>query len=346
MAKVDAVLLRTFPYDYDPAFFYFTQLPVHFLSNNFLFLSPGKKPLLVRTVLDPEVKSKLLRVKTVKRRKQMISMLKRELHGKRIGLNMSLYPAASLKELRRELPKKRFVDVSEQLSAIRAVKSRAEIAKIAKAVKITEKALHHMPEIFRKGMTEKQLALELEFLLRKKSNDEIAFPSVVANARNSAFPHHVPGSKKIRKGILLIDCGARYKGYCADLTRVFSVGKPSQRQNLLYKTVFEAKQLAALLAVERAKAPAVFEQVSSFLKKRTGKAMIHGLGHGIGLKAHDAPAGFLAGSSDSLKAGMVLTIEPAVYLKGFGIRIEDNIVVQGSRCRQLSAAPKHLIEIR
>ena len=345
LAKVDGILLRTLPQDFDAGFFYFTKLPVGFLSNNFLFLSKTKKPLLVRTVLDPEVKSRILRVKSVKKRDEMKSLLKRELKGEKVGLNMSLYSVAALKRLKKALPGKRFVDISQQLEKVREVKESWEIQRIERAAKTTDKVLHKILDSFRRGMTEKQLALNLEFALRKATGENVAFPPIVANARNAAFPHHVPSDRKIKKGLLLIDCGARFKGYCGDLTRVFSVGRASAREKALYETVFQAKQLGQDLCVEGCSASDVFNDVSKFLKKNAGQALVHGLGHGLGLKAHDAPSGFLQESKDVLKKNMVLTVEPGVYLRSLGIRIEDDVVVGKHKFRALSRAPKELISL-
>ncbi|MAG21694.1 MAG: hypothetical protein CL943_00110 [Candidatus Diapherotrites archaeon] len=343
--KVDAIALRTFPNNPDASFPYFSGLPSGFLTNNFLLLGKKKKPLVVRTVLDPEVKGKKLRIKTVKKRKEMESLLKKELKGKKIGVNKSIYTISSFKALQKALPKKRFVDISEQLMETRNIKSNAEIEKIAKAAKITEKVLRKVPRLFRKGITEKQLALKIEILLREQTGESLAFPVIVANGRNSTFPHHVPSDKKIRKGLILIDCGARYKGYCGDLTRMFSVGRPTKQEQKVYSAVFEAKKIGEELSVEGASASQIFKKVSSFLKKSTGQKLVHGLGHGLGLETHDAPCGFLPDSKTVLGRNMVLTVEPAVYLKGFGIRIEDDIVVKTGKCRKLSNAPKALISL-
>jgi len=342
---VDAIILRTFPENPEPAFYYFSGIPFGAFENNLLLLRRNKKPLLVRSVLDPEVTSAGLHVRTVKKRQHVEKLLGNELAGKKIGLNKESYPIASFNRLRRTLSGKRLVDVSGHLRDIRAVKKPWELERISKAVKITEKVLSQVPGIFKKGMTEKQLALELEFMLREKSGEGLAFPLIVASGRNSAFPHHMPVARKIGRGILLIDAGARFRGYCADLTRTFCVGKPSAQEKKFYNAVFEAKFLGEELSLEGVKAVEVFAKASLFLKKHTGKSLVHGLGHGLGIAVHDSPKGFLAESKDVLERNMVLTVEPAVYTKRFGIRIEDDIVVQKGRCRKLSNAPKALIAL-
>jgi Xaa-Pro aminopeptidase len=334
-ANVDAVILKTSPSCVDPGFFYFSGILPGVLNNNAILLSARKKPLLLRTVLDTKINVEGLRIKTVKRRKQVEETLNKELSGKRIGINEQRYTVDSLKRLKKSLPGKRFVDISKYLSQAREIKEPWEISRISKAAKITEKALNELSQIFKKGITERQLALKLEFLLRERSKDDVAFSPIVANARNSSFPHHFPSERKIKKGVVLVDCGAKVKGYCADLTRMFSVGKPSKKESALYETV-----------VEGAIPCNVFKQVSDFLKRNAGQALIHGLGHGLGMETHDSPPGFLRDIKQPLKAGMVLTVEPAVYGKGFGVRIEDDIVVGKRKCKALSTAPKQLIPLR
>ena len=222
---------------------------------------------------------------------------------------------------------------------MRSIKAGEEIASISKACKTAQKASNSIPAIFRKGMTEKQLALEIEILLREKGENVLPFPPIVASGKNAGFPHHVPGKQKIRKGLLLLDFGAYYKNYCSDISRVFCIGKPSKKQKQLYASVFAAKQFGQALCKPKASFSQVFEQVSKFLKKETGFRLVHGLGHGLGVEAHDFPAGFLQGNREKLKPGMVLTIEPGIYGRFGGIRIEDNVVVTAKGCRPLTKAP-------
>ncbi|MBN1941133.1 MAG: M24 family metallopeptidase, partial [Candidatus Diapherotrites archaeon] len=234
---------------------------------------------------------------------------------------------------------------SKALAKARETKTREEISKIQKAVKISEKAINSLPRYFRRGMTEKQLALKLESILRAQGDNELAFPSIVASAKNSAIPHHVTSNTKIRNGLLLIDFGAKYKNYCADLTRVFCVGRATKQQKELYEKVYSAKEFAQELCKPNAKCEEIFSETSKLLKRTTRKPLMHGLGHGLGLQVHDFPSGFLEKSKDVLRESMVLTVEPGIYGKFGGIRIEDDALITRNGAKLLSRAPRKMIEL-
>lgn len=341
-----AVLLRSSDSMPDSSLRYFTGLGRHFLSSNALILKPAKKPLLLKSVLEPKVSVSGLRALNIDRRKQFRKIVKSELKGvKKLGLNKPLYTLQAMRELKKITGKRKLVDVSKNISSLRAIKSGEEISRIAIACKIAEKAADAIPDIFRKGMTEKQLGLRIEVLLREKGDDVLPFPVIVASAKNSAFPHNVPAGKRISKGLLLLDFGACHKGYCSDITRVFSVGQPSRKQKELYAGVFATKQFSQSLVTPGAVYGDVFRKAEQFLKKRTGFKLIHGLGHGLGVDAHDFPTGFLSGNREKMQKNSVLTVEPGIYGKFGGIRIEDDIVVAKKDCRPLTNAPEELLTL-
>jgi len=344
--NADAVLLRTNDAFPDSSLSYFTGLPKPFLSGNILILRPGKTPVLLKSILEPKISVPGLSVKRIDRKKQLAQTLKTALKGtRRLAVNRPFYTSASLRDLKKLSGRKKLVDVSKRISAMRTIKSDSEISSISKACKIAQKVSEAVPAIFRKGMTEKQLALEIEFLLREKGENFIPFPVIAASGKNAAFPHHVPLKKKISRGLLLLDFGACYKNYCSDVTRVFSVGKPSKRQVALYASVFAAKQFAQSLIRPGTSQAQVFKQADAFLKKETGLKLIHGLGHGLGVDVHDFPAGFLKENRQKLEKGMVLTVEPGLYGKFGGIRVEDDIVVTAKGCKPFTRAPAELIRL-
>ena len=238
--------------------------------------------------------------------------------------------------------KKKLVDVSKQIALVRAIKSGEELACLEKAAKIAEKVAAAIPGIFKKGITEKKLGLEIEIMLREKGDNLLPFPVIVASDRNSSFPHNVLTDKRITRGLLLFDFGAYFKGYCSDITRVFSVGKATEKQRHLYAGVFSAKQFAQRMVKPGIALGKVFDEADSFLKKETGMKLIHGLGHGLGIDAHDFPSGFLHDNKEKLQKDMVLTVEPGIYGKFGGIRIEDDVVVTANGCRPLTKAPAGL----
>lgn len=345
--NAEAVLLKTSDRMPDSNVRYFTGLQKHFLSSNVLILKPGQRPLLLKSVLEPKISVKGLHVKRIDKGKQFKTVAKKELSGvKRLGINRLLYTSLGLRELRKITGKKKLVDVSKQIASLRAIKSEGELNCLAKSCKIAEKVASAIPGLFRKGMSEKRLGLEIEIMLREKGDNALPFPVIVASGKNSAFPHNVLTGKKITKGLLLFDFGAYFKGYSSDVTRVFSVGKPTKRQQHLYAKVFAAKQFGQALIKPGSVSGKVFDKVNHFLKKETGIKLIHGLGHGLGIDAHDFPSGFLHGNREKLQKNMVLTVEPGVYGRFGGIRIEDDVVVTAKGCRLLTKAPAELTQIR
>lgn len=329
----------------EPYFYYFTSLPLNQLKGSAIILKKGKKPLIAINVLEYNSvkKNSEFKAKKIKSRKEFVKILQKELTEKKIGINYAEHSPASLARLRRKLNGKKLLSVSKELKKLRETKTKSERKKIKKAVKITENTLKKVPELFEKKMSEKELAQKLEIKAMEKNTKPNAFPIVVASAKNTANPHHITSNKKIGNGFLLIDFGIRFQNYCSDLTRTYYVGKASEKEKELYKTVFEAKQLAEKKAKPGVNAFTLFNSVNSFLQKK-GFELIHSLGHGIGLQAHDFPPGINKKSHCTLKEKMCLALEPAVYGEFGGIRIEDNYVIKNG-LKQISKAPRELIEL-
>ncbi len=332
----------------DPNFYYFSQLPAEHFAGNVLILRKGAKPLLLTTrfySLPADAKKHLV-ARQVANRKHSLKILRRNLAGKRIGLNYGFVTKNAFTDLKKQLKGKKFFDASKQMAALREIKTETELRKIKKAVKITEQVMGSIPAIFRKGISERQLANAIEMRLREKADNVVAFPPIVASAANGAVPHHLPGEKKISKGFLLVDAGCRYKNYCADLSRTFFVGKAGEREKQLYESVFSVQQKAIDSMKPNARCSEIFLKAKKMLQKETGFQLIHGLGHGLGVEAHDEPNGFTENSAGRLLPGMVLTVEPAVYGKFGGIRIEDDIVIAKKGAVRLSKAQSRLVELR
>lgn len=329
-----------------PYFHYFTSLPLNQFQGNALLLRKGKKPLVASTFLEYDLVKKISGLNAVKieKKRDFIELVKKEMPKKKIGVNYSEHSIASLARLKRKLKRKKLVNVSKELQKLRETKTREEIKKISRAVKITERAIESIPSIFKKGMSERELALKLEFKILESKAGATSFPIIVASGRRSAIPHYITSNKKIRKGFLLVDFGARYKNYCADLSRTFFVGKAGKKEKEAYEIVYDAKIEAEEKAKPRVKAAVLFNATDSVLKK-AGFKMVHALGHGIGLQDHDFPAGISKKSNWKLKERMCIAIEPAVYGKFGGVRIEDNYLIERNSCKNLSIAPRELIEI-
>ena len=231
------------------------------------------------------------------------------------------------------------------VEALRQVKDPGEIAAIAAAVELTDRAYEHAVGLLRPGITEKQVAWEIDKYMREHGAEGVAFEPAVAAGPNSAVPHHSSTDRPIGEGEpVWIDCGARLSGYCGDLTRSFCLGRADARFQEVYDLVLRA-QLAAeaglragLTGVE---GDALAREVIA--AAGYGESFGHSLGHGIGLAVHEAPRVSRMGV-EVLAAGMVTSVEPGVYIPGWGgVRIEDVAVVEEGGIRVLTRAPKQSI---
>lgn len=225
---------------------------------------------------------------------------------------------------------------------LRAVKSPAELNLIRRAVATSDAVIAALAKILRPGMTEKQLAWEVEAFMHAHGADDVAFPVIAAGGPNAAMPHAVPSERTIVPGEpLTLDLGARVQGYCSDLTRTVCIGQPDARFREIYGIVLKAQEAAeagikaGMLGKD---ADALARQVIT--DAGYGDAFGHGMGHGVGLDVHERPSAG-ARSEDRLEPGMVVTVEPGIYLPGWGgVRIEDLVVMTENGVEILSRATK------
>ncbi len=237
--------------------------------------------------------------------------------------------------------------LSDLLEQMRIVKSEEEIAKIEAAQRIAEAAFSKLTSSIRVGMTEKQVASVLNFYMMDLGADGISFDTIAASGLNSACPHAVPTDKPIQNGeFLTLDFGAVVDGYHSDMTRTVAIGRPDEEMKNVYNAVWGANT-DALKAVRPDITGKLLDNVARSTLEAWGyeKYFTHGLGHGVGLEIHEAPA-VSSKSHATLHEGMVITIEPGIYIPGkYGVRIEDMAVVTADGCINLTKAPKTLIYI-
>ena len=224
------------------------------------------------------------------------------------------------------------------VEGLRAVKTAAEIATIRSAVRLGCDSLSAAVASIRHGMSESELAAVLEYEIRGRGA-VTSFETIVAFGSNASSPHHKSGTRKLRKNdFILIDFGVKYKGYCSDLTRCFIVGKPSSAAyyRKVYETVEQARRAAVAAVRPNVAAAEIDAAARAVFHACKLPSYDHGTGHGLGLKVHEKPV-ISATSKDTLREGMIFTIEPGVYMPGrLGIRIEDDILVTPSGARVLS----------
>ncbi len=260
--------------------------------------------------------------------------------------------------LEASMPYGRFKFISEQfvgsvrivdhlVEELRQIKEPAELERIEAAARLTDRAFDYVLGLVGPGMTEREIALELEFFMRRNGSDGIAFCPIVASGPNAAKPHAGVSDRVVGTGeFLKLDFGARIAGYCSDMTRTLVIGTATDRQRDIYSAVLEANRAGVAAVKSGVPGKDVDGVARRVLEARGfGENFTHGLGHGVGLDIHERPTlGRL--SHDSLRTGAVVTIEPGVYIPGFGgVRIEDLVAVEETEGRVLSTAPRELIEI-
>jgi len=236
----------------------------------------------------------------------------------------------------------RLVPVDGLVESLRAVKEPEEIEFITKAAEISDSALNYIEDRIRVGMTEMEVAWEIEKFMREQGSQAVPFDIIVASGRNAALPHAKPSQRAIGSGEpLVIDIGARCGGYSSDLSRTICLGSPEAIFNKIYDIVLGA-QLAVMAMIKEGMSGGEVDQLARTVIEETGygKAFGHGLGHGIGLASHESPR-LGPNSSDQLTNGMVFTIEPGIYLTDWGgVRIEDLVVMEDGKIRIISKARK------
>jgi len=256
-------------------------------------------------------------------------------------ITLSLYQRLS-DILKRESPRLKLVAINDLVENLRAVKEPGEIASITEAAATADAAMKYIADILDIGMTEQQIAWEVEKFIREKSGEPLSFETIVAAGPNAALPHSTPSPRPIQEGEpIIIDMGARSGGYASDISRTFCLGNPDDRFTEVYNAVLAA-QLAAIDGIREGITGHQVDRIARAVIEKSGygEAFGHGLGHGIGLAVHEAPR-LGPDSEERLSSGVVFTIEPGIYLSGWGgVRIEDLLVLDNGTARVLSQADK------
>ena len=241
-----------------------------------------------------------------------------------------------------------FENIGDTIEVIRQVKDADEIAKMQKAQDITDKAFSHVLSVMNRNMTELDVAVELEYAMRKNGASAFAFDTISVSGDASALPHGTPRNVKLRDGFLTMDFGAKFDGYCSDMTRTIVIGKPDEDIKKLYNTVLKA-QLAALdylkAGADCGEADKIARDIIDSFDEYRG-AFGHSLGHSVGLFIHESPRLYSRGFGRKLRVGEILTVEPGIYLFGkYGCRIEDMVAITENGIHNFTHSTKELIVI-
>lgn len=251
---------------------------------------------------------------------------------------------ATHRQLSEEMEGVTLVPLEGLIDPLRRVKTPSEIAKIRAACGIADACFDHVLRLMQPGVTEYDIAMEIDFYIRRQKA-KVAFETIAVSGERTSRPHGTPSERKLEKGdFVTMDFGARVDGYCSDLTRTVVILEADDRQREVYHAVLDA-QLRALDAIRPGVPAKDVDAIAraALAEKGLDKHFGHGLGHGLGAEVHDV--GRMSPSSDDLlEEGQVWTVEPGVYIPGFGgVRIEDDIVVTSDGCEVLTKSPKELL---
>ena len=261
-----------------------------------------------------------------------------------VGFEENYVTYAKYKEYMHKFKINSLVETENIIEQQRMIKDKEELKNIRKACEITDKAFEYICKFIKKGMTERQIAAELESYMLKLGANDIAFDTIIASGENSSMPHAIPTERKIQSNdIILMDFGCKYNGYCSDMTRTIFVEGITEVEKNIYNLVLENQEKVLKEIKEDANARVLTLMVESDLKVKN-YTLDHSLGHGVGLEIHEIP--FIGKKDYLLKENMVITNEPGVYIPGiFGVRIEDTVLVEKQFCERLTKSSKEIIII-
>lgn len=270
----------------------------------------------------------------------------KKLKETRIGYEEDKMTVGEYKKIWRKLaPNQDYIRLQKTVDTPRRVKDADEIKKIAEAEKIGDMAFEYILPRIKAGRTELEIALELEFFMKKQGASSLSFETIAASGKRSAMPHGAASGKVLEKGdFITLDFGCVFEGYCSDMTRTVVLGQPSEKQKEIYNIVLSAQKAAIDEIAKGKRCDAVDNAARQIITDAGyGENFGHGLGHSVGIEIHEMPS-FSPKCHDILEDGEVITVEPGIYIEDFGgVRIEDLIVVDGEKAKNLTSSPKELI---
>ncbi len=265
----------------------------------------------------------------------------RELYYEDLSLSCAAYRRMS------EMYSVPLMPLGDMMQTLRMKKDKDELAAIAEAQSLTDRAYSHLLEVMTPSMTEIEVALELEFFMRRHGAEGVSFDTISVSGALSSLPHGRGMARPLQRGFLTVDFGAKVKGYCADMTRTVCIGRADDEMKRLYGTVLAAQE-AGLSAIRAGASCRGVDNAARSLIEGAGYhgAFGHGLGHGVGMEVHEKPRLSPMAANERLEAGMVVTVEPGIYLEGrYGCRIEDMVAVTEDGYENFTQSSKEFVEL-
>ena len=296
-------------------------------------------------------KSKDLHIKIIRERNEIIEAAKKLLSKcQKVGFEEESLTFSEYKVFKKTVPfGAKLVPVKNLIENIRIIKSNEEITAIERAQTISQKAFTEITKTLKIDQTEEEIAHHLKSIIQHLGGQGLTFEPIIASGPNSGVPHHRTGKRQITKGdMLLMDFGAKYQNYCADLTRVVFIGHASNRNRNILSHVLTAQREAIKAITDSINSSNVYHIANNHFKKhKLHNNFTHGLGHGVGLEVHEGPYLRQSPVDDrQLTSGMVFSVEPGLYFPWGGIRIEDLVTVKNGKAKILGKTVEEVIEIR
>jgi len=344
LAKVDAILVIS-----EKNRFYFTEFASTF---GYLVLMPSNRSVFITDPRYYEMAQSLqhdgVEVRQIANGANvtgMVADLLREINATTLGFEDTELTVCDYESLKEQLSEFEFTPVGKHINYVRSFKSAQEIEYIKKAQSITDKAFSSILGFIRPGVTEREIAIELEYQMQKNGAEGLAFDTIIASGLNSSKPHAHPSDKIIELGDpVTMDFGARYHGYCSDMTRTVFVGDPNEEMRKIYNTVALAQTMGINSTYPGMSGKELDTACRELIKANGyGNCFTHSTGHSLGIDIHEMPYASMR-STDTLSAGQLITCEPGIYVPGVGgVRIEDLLLFEKDRVIDLTTSDKHII---
>ena len=348
---VDVIIIKNSKTPFiDENFFYVTGFETGLFENSAVVIWRDGGVEVVTTTLEESLAEKNgLNIHVYRRQDEFYEVLRGLTRGvDRVGVNFEGLSLRDFDRLKNELSTV-FEDVSDGLKMARVVKDELEITCLKKAAGIADLVMGRIPEFLSEGVFEYELAAEIEYLMKKNGADGKAFETISSFGENTAKPHYMHGDRRLRTGDFVVcDFGVSYRRYKSDVTRTFFFKKMDEEQREMYETVLRAQRVGFEMIREGVRGCEVHEAVSDFIEGTRFKGFfVHSTGHSLGLNVHDPGISLGVEEDRELRENMVVTVEPGVYVPGFGgVRIEDDVLVKKNGCEILTRSSRDLFVVQ